>query len=131
VQVNENRALAIETDWCTRYPSSRPREFSIGTEIAGTIYRENLSEPASCAVNPALDGADGASANLSGLLVGESGCADQNQRLALFRGQQFECVTKLGDLKSAVLLRERRERLRIGAVDVLNLAPTLAIFGAE
>src|SRR5258706_12285586 len=105
--------------------------FPIGTEIAGAVYRENLSKPASCTVDPALDGADRASTDLSGLLVGEPGCADQNQRFALFRGQQFERVAKLDDLKPAVLLRQRRQRLRIGAIDVFNLAPTLAIFGAE
>ena len=57
--------------------------------------------------------------------------ADQNQRFALFRGEQFEGVAKLDDLKSAVLLRQRRERFGIGAIDVLNLAPTLAVFRAE
>jgi hypothetical protein len=46
--------------------------FPIGTEIAGAIYRQNLSEPDSCPVNPAFDGADRASANLCGLLVRKS-----------------------------------------------------------
>src|SRR5258706_14872631 len=108
---------------CARFP--------IGTEIAGAIYRQNLSEPASCTVNSALDGADCASTDLSGLLVGKPGCADQNQRFALFRGKQLERVAKLDDLKSAVLLRQRGEGLSIGAIDILNFAPTLAIFRAE
>src|SRR4029077_18669981 len=130
VQVNEHHALAIKTDWCTRYPSVRPREFPIGTEIAGAIYRANLSEPASCTIYATLDGADGASADLSGLLVGKPGCTDQNQRFALFRWKQLERVAKLDDLQSAVLLRQRREPLSIGAVDVLDLAPALAVFRA-
>src|SRR5215471_1901846 len=65
------------------FPRSRPigahdiricdrASFSIGAKIAGTIDRENLSEPAPCAINPTLDGADGASADLSSLLVGKS-----------------------------------------------------------
>src|SRR5258706_2250472 len=128
---SENPALAIKADWCRRYPNLRPREFPIGTEIAGPIYRENLSEPASCAIDPTLDGADGASADLSSLLVGNPGCTDQNQRFALFRRKQRERVTKLDNLKSAVLFRRRRQRLGIGAVDVLNLASTLTIFRAE
>src|SRR6266478_2342555 len=128
---SENPALAIKADWCRRYLNLRPREFPIGTEIAGPIYRENLSEPASCAIYPTLDSADGASADLSGLLVGKPGCADQNQRFALFRGKQLERVAKFDDLQSAVLLRQRGERLSIGTIDILDFAPALAIFRAE
>jgi hypothetical protein len=44
------------------------------------------------AVDARLDGADRAAADMGGLFVGKSGCADQNERLALVgrqMGQRF------------------------------------------
>jgi hypothetical protein len=50
----------------------------IGAEIIGTLDREDFCEPAAGAVDPTLDGADGAAADLSGFFVGEAGGADED-----------------------------------------------------
>lgn len=64
--------------------------FAVGAKIAGTIYGKNFRKPGSSAVHPALDGADGTSANLRGFFIRKSGCADQDKRLALVWGKQLE-----------------------------------------
>ena len=59
---------------------------AIGTEIIGALDREDRPVGART-VDPALDRADGAAADLRRFLVGEAGGADQDQGLALVGGQ--------------------------------------------
>ena len=57
------------------------------------LDREQLGEFLSCPIDPALDRADRALADMSGLLVGEAGGANQNERLALIRGKLKQRLT--------------------------------------
>src|SRR3954447_5278132 len=65
------------------------------------LYRENLSKFLSCAIDPALDRADGAVADVSGLLIGKARRADENKRLALIRRELEQRLAELPELDMA------------------------------
>ena len=90
-----------------------------------------LRQPGARAIDAALDGADRAAADFGRLLVGEAGCADQDQRLALVVGQLGERGAEFLELDVAGLLRLRLQRLGVAAVGILDLAAALAILRAE
>ena len=95
------------------------------------LDREKLGKFLSCAIDPALDRADGTLADPGGLLVGEAGRANQNEGLALVRGEMKQRFTKLSELDMPGLCLRRSQALRIAAIGVLNLTTSLAIFGAK
>src|SRR5439155_21376621 len=77
------------------------------------LDREKLGKFLSCAVNPALDRADGTFADMGGLLVGEAGGANQNERLALIRGGVKQRLAKFPELDMPGLRFRRCQALRI------------------
>src|SRR3954471_14574571 len=74
----------------------------IGTKILGAIDIEQRRQFRARAVDAALDGADRAAADGGGVLVGEAGCADQDQRFALVLRQLVERLAKLLELQMRI-----------------------------
>ena len=58
----------------------RPTEFALAVEL---VKAERRGETLARAIDPALDGADRAAANLRRLIIGETGSADEDEGLAL------------------------------------------------
>src|SRR6516165_5242888 len=109
------------------YRAARP----IGPEVRVVLNRQQLCELDPRAVDPAFDRADRAAADLCSLLIGKSGGAYQDQRLALIGGQLVERLTEFRELDAAMLLRISHQGRRKAPVRVLDLAPALAILGAK
>src|SRR5260370_12107441 len=103
----------------------------VGAEIVGAVDIEQGRKLRARAVDAALDGADGTAADRRGVLVGEAGGADQDQRFALVLRQLVERQAKLLELQMRVLRRLGLQGFGIIALCVLDLAPPLAIVGAE
>src|SRR6478672_5887896 len=103
----------------------------VGTEILGAVDIEQRRQFRSGAVDAALDGADRAAADGGGVLIGEPGGADQDQRFALVLRQLFERLAKLLELQMRILRRLGLQGFRVIALGVLHLAPPLAIVGAK
>ena len=103
----------------------------VGAEILGAVDIEQRAELRARAVDAALDGADRAAADRRGILIGEAGGADQDQRFALVLRQLVERGAEFLELQMRVLRRLGLQRLGIAAVGILDLAPPLAIVGAE
>src|SRR5262249_40326448 len=103
----------------------------VRTEIVRALDREQVRQAGACPIDAALDRSHRAIADGGSLLVGEARCTDQDERFALIRRQLGERRAEFVELHPAVLLRMRLQGLRIGAIGVLDLAPPLAIFGAE
>src|ERR1700722_15141978 len=103
----------------------------VGAEILGAVDIEQRRELGARAVDAALDGADRTAADRGCILIGEAGGADQNQRLALVLRQFVQRRAKLLELQMRALRRLGLQRLGVAAVGVLDLAPPLAIVGAE
>ena len=59
----------------------------VRAELIDTLDVEHLGEPAACAIDAALDRADRALADISGLFVREARGADEDQSFALLRRQ--------------------------------------------
>src|SRR5712692_3012657 len=98
----------------------------IGPEVIDAFDRQQLRQSSPRAIDATLDRSDRATADLRRLLVGEARGPDQDQGLALIGRQLGESTGKLLELQSAGLLGLRFQRLRIGAVVVLDLAAALA-----
>src|SRR5262249_5005191 len=79
-------------------------ELAVGAEIIDALDRHQFGETSPRPIDAALDCADGAAADARRLLVGESGSADQHERLALIRGQLGERRAELLELDAARLL---------------------------
>src|SRR5215475_6205715 len=62
------------------------------------LDREKLCKFLPCAIDPALDSADGAFTDVSGLLVREARGPDQNERLALIRREVKQRLTEFSEL---------------------------------
>src|SRR4051812_47836789 len=106
-------------------------ELAVGTEIVDALDRHQLGQARTGAIDAALDGADRAAANSSRFLVGKTRSADQDESLALIRGQLGERGAEFLELDAAGLLGLGFQGFRIGALAVGDLAATLAIFRAE
>src|SRR4051794_20174384 len=76
----------------------------IRAEVFGSLDGEKIGKARAGAIDTALDGADRAPADVRGLLVGEAGRADQDQRLALIGGKLRERPTEFLEFESAALL---------------------------
>jgi hypothetical protein len=59
----------------------------IGPKLFGALDREDRRQSDAAPIDPTLDRADGAPANLRGFFVGKSGGADQDEGFALFSRQ--------------------------------------------
>src|SRR5216683_8059524 len=103
----------------------------IGAEILGAIDIEQGAEFRSRPVDAALDGADRATADRRGVLIGEAGGTYQDQRFALVLRKLVERGAEFLELEMRVLRRLGFQRLRIAAVGVLHLPPPLAVVRAE
>ena len=76
----------------------------VGAEILGAVDIEQGGQLGSRAVDAALDGADRAAADRRGVLVGEAGRADQDQRFALVLRQLVAArrgIPRIRDARSA------------------------------
>src|SRR4029079_18911276 len=82
-------------------------------------------------VDPALDLPDCAITDGRSLLIGESRRADEDECLTLIGGKFRKRRPKLLKLHTTVLLRVGLQALRVTAVGVFDLTPTLAIFRPE
>ena len=103
----------------------------VRTEIVRALNREKARQAGARPIDAALDRSNRAVADGGGLLVGKARCADEDERLPLIRRQFRQGGAEFVELHPAVLLRVRLQGLGIGAVGVLDLAPPLAVFGAE
>src|SRR5215211_1796482 len=101
------------------------------TSVAAALPINGLGEPHAGAIDPALDGAQRAAADLGRFLIGKAGRAHQDEGLPLIGRKPGQGGAKLLKFNVPVLLGLRPETLRIAAVAVLDLAAALAIFGAE
>src|SRR4051812_19963844 len=75
----------------------------VGAEILGAVDIEQGTQLRAGAVDAALDGADRAAADRGGVLIGEAGGTDQDQRFALILRQLVESDTKLLELQMRAL----------------------------
>src|ERR1700688_2424168 len=80
---------------------------SVRTEIIDALDRHDLGQSRSRPIDAALDGGDRAPANLRGLLIGEAGRADENQRFALIARQFGERHAKFLEFHTPILLGMR------------------------
>src|ERR1700726_3292150 len=103
----------------------------VGAEILGAIDIEQRRELRARPVDAALDGADRAAADVRGILIGEAGGPDQNQRLALVLRQLVERGAEFLEFQVRTLGRLRLQRLGVVAIGIFDLAPPFAIVGAE
>ena len=103
----------------------------VGLVAVGLDDRHQLRQVGAGSIDPALDRADRAAADVGGFLVGEARGADQNERFALIRRQLIERLAEFAEFNLAMLLGLRFQRLGIATLAILDLAPALAIFRAE
>src|SRR5260370_35766638 len=94
----------------------------VGAEIVGAVDIEQGRKLRARAVDAALDGTDGAAADRRGVLVGEAGGADQDQRFALVLRQLVERQAKLLALQLRVLRPLLLQALCIIPLALLALA---------
>src|SRR5260370_40208857 len=94
-RVNRTPSSAIATD--------HGADRVVGAEIFGAVDVEQRREFRARAVDAALDGADRTTADGRGVLIGEAGGADQDQRFALVLRQLLEGCAKLLELQMRVL----------------------------
>src|SRR5690606_28967594 len=80
--------------------------------VSVALDAENLLQPRPGAGDAALDCSDGAAANLGRFLVGETGRADQDDRLALVFRQQLERLAEILEIDRTLLLRMDRHACR-------------------
>jgi RNA polymerase sigma-70 factor (ECF subfamily) len=78
-----------------------------------------------------VDGADRAAANGGGVLVGEAGGANQDQRFALVLRQLVEGVTEFLEFQMRILRRLGLQGFRVVALGVLHFAPPLPVIRAK
>src|ERR1700733_15247503 len=117
---------------CSAATAADPRpDRLIGAEIFGAIDIEQGAELRSRTVDAAFDGADRASANRRGVLVGEARSPDQNQRFALVLRQFLKRGAEFLEFEMRALCRLGLQGLGVAAVSVLHLPPPLAIIRAE
>ncbi len=132
ISFQDKYGLSNEQSWIlTSLDGATYQHFVFGFGLMLDLDREKLGKFLSCAVDPALDRADGALADMSGLLVGEAGGANQNERLALIRGEVKQRLAKFPELDMPGLCFRRCQALRIAAISIFDLPTTLAIFGAK
>src|ERR1700722_12037597 len=103
----------------------------VRAKIVGAVDIQQRAELRAGAVDAALDGADRAAADRRGVFIGEAGGAYQDQRFTLVLRQFFQRRAKLLELQMRALRRLGFQRLGIAALGILDLAPPLAIVGAE
>ena len=89
---------------------------------AGILVTENLRQTRAGAIDAALDGADGTTADFGRFFVRKSLCADEQQCLALIRRQRRKCRPEVGEIKMPVLLRQRCKGVLILIVGIVDLA---------
>src|ERR1700752_3158987 len=77
----------------------------VRTKILGAVDIQQCREFRSGAVDAALDGADRAAADRRGVLIGEAGGTDQDQRFALVLRKLVERGAELLELQMRVLRR--------------------------
>ena len=105
--------------------SHRRTGLAIGPEIFGALDRKDRSQSDAGTVDPALDRADGAPADLCRFFVGKSGGADQDEGFALLSRQLFQRPAELFHFQVIDLIWQQCQCFRIGSINILYLAAPL------
>ena len=102
-----------------------------GPRSSTSVDCEKARKPEARAVDAALDGADGAAADIGRLFVRKARRSDEKQGLTLVVRQLCERRSKILEIQARPLLRLHLEPAGIGSVRIFDLAAALAVFGME
>src|SRR6266571_2959351 len=104
---------------------------AVRAEIVDAVDGEEISQPRTGAIDPALDGADCATADRRRVVIREAGSAYQNKRLALICRQLGKRCAEFLEFHAPGLFGMRLQGFGITPLGVFDLAAPLAVLGAE
>jgi len=92
-------------------------------------HRKQFRQPRACSIDPAFHRADRTFAQRSGILIGQAGRTNQDQRLAVIGRKTVQSSSEVLKLHVALLRRTGCQASRVTPLFVADLVPPLAKLG--